>query len=134
MSDKPTITMSSRDFDRIEALLARAQDKERYADLRAELERAAVVDSEDMPADIVTMNSTVRLADVDNGQEMTLSLVYPNDVVDTGTVSILAPVGSALLGLTTNQQIDWPMPSGRKRRLRVLEISYQPEASGEYHR
>ncbi|MEO5830456.1 MAG: GreA/GreB family elongation factor, partial [Rhodanobacter sp.] len=51
-----------------------------------------------------------------------------------GTVSILAPVGSALLGLARDQQIDWPTPDGRKRRLKVLEIAYQPEAAGHFHR
>ena len=64
-----------------------------------------------------------------------MTLVYPHDADGTpGKVSILAPVGSALLGLRTGQAIDWPMPGGNSTRLRVLEIRYQPEAAGEYNR
>jgi regulator of nucleoside diphosphate kinase len=133
MSDKPVITVSNLDLERIEALLEREPD-EAHAPLRAELERAQVVDSRELSPAVVSMNSTARLVDVDNGEEMTLTLVYPRDAGGPGKVSILAPVGSALLGLAVDQQIDWPLPGGRKRRLRVLEVSYQPEASGEYHR
>lgn len=133
MSDKPVITVSNLDLERIEALLER-EPEDAHRPLRDELERAQVVDSRELPPSVVTMNSTARLVDVDNGEEMTLTLVYPRDAGGPGKVSILAPVGSALLGLAVDQQIDWPLPGGRKRRLRVLEVSYQPEASGEYHR
>ena len=64
----------------------------------------------------------------------TLTLVYPAAAGVMGTISILAPVGSALPGLARGQQIDWPTPDGRKRRLKVLEIAYQPEAAGNLHR
>ena len=87
-----------------------------------------------MPPHIVTMNSTVSFEDESNGEKLTLTLVYPAAAGAPGTVSILAPVGSALLGLSRDQQIDWPTPDGRHRRLRVLEIGYQPEAAGHYHR
>lgn len=60
--------------------------------------------------------------------------MYPAAAGTPGTVSILAPVGSALLGLAQGQQIDWPTPDGRKRRLKVLKIAYQPEAAGHFHR
>jgi regulator of nucleoside diphosphate kinase len=133
---KSAITVSRIDIDRIEALLDRLPPAEaaRLQPLRAELDRADVVEPAAMPANIVTMNSTVTFEDESNGSQMTLTLAYPNAAGKPGTVSILAPVGSALLGLAQGQMIDWPMPDGRKRRLKVLEITYQPESAGDLHR
>ncbi|MBN8893488.1 MAG: nucleoside diphosphate kinase regulator [Rhodanobacter sp.] len=130
------ITVSRIDLDRIEALLERlpAAEADKLQALRAELDRADVVEPADMPPHIVTMNSTVVFEDESDGEKLTLTLVYPAGAGAPGTVSILAPVGSALLGLARGQQIDWPMPDGRKRRLKVLEITYQPEAAGHLHR
>ncbi len=133
---KPPITLSRIDLERIEALLERAPaaDAANLAALRAELDRAEVVEPTAIPAQIVTMNSTVTFVDENDGEKLTLTLVYPSAAGAAGTVSIMAPVGSALLGLAQDQTIDWPTPDGRKRRLRVVEISYQPEAAGEFHR
>ena len=133
---KSAITVSRIDLERIEALLERlpAAEAARLKPLRAELDRAEVVEPGAISANIVTMNSTVVFEDEGDGEKMTLTLVYPNAAGATGTVSILAPVGSALLGLARGQTIDWPMPDGRKRRLKVLEITYQPEAAGHLHR
>lgn len=133
MSDKPAITLSSLDMERIETVLQRFDDTE-HETLREELERAQIVEPREMPGDVISMNSTARMQDVDDNTEMTLTLVYPRDAGKPATVSILAPVGSALLGLAVGQQIDWPLPGGRNRRLRVLDVSYQPEAAGEFHR
>lgn len=135
MSQSP-ITVSRIDMDRIEALLERlpAAEADKLQALRAELDRADVVEPAAMPPHIVTMNSTVVFEDEANAEQLTLTLVYPTGAGAPGTVSILAPVGSALLGLARGQQIDWPMPDGRKRRLKVLEITYQPEAAGHLHR
>ena len=129
----PAIVLSRLDLDRIEALLEREAPagSER---LRAELDRAEVREPNDMPDDVITMNSTARFVDVASGDEHEMTLVYPRDAGAAGTVSILAPVGSALLGLRVGQQIDWTGPGGRPLRLRVLAISYQPEASREFHR
>ncbi|WP_426699673.1 nucleoside diphosphate kinase regulator [Rhodanobacter sp. Col0626] len=133
---KPPITISRIDMESIEALLERqsAAESAKLDALRAELDRADVVEPAAMPAHIVTMNSTVTFEDESNGEKLTLTLVYPAAAGTPGTVSILAPVGSALLGLARDQQIDWPTPDGRKRRLKVLQISYQPEAAGHLHR
>ena len=136
MSSKQTITVSRLDMERIEALLERlpAAEADKLEPLLAELDRADVVEPAAMPKHIVTMNSTVSFEDESNGEKLTLTLVYPAAAGAAGTVSIFAPVGSALLGLARGQKIDWPTPDGRKRRLKVLEISYQPEASGHFHR
>lgn len=133
---KPPITLSRIDLERIEALLERAPATEaaNLAALRAELDRAEVVEPTAIPPQIVTMNSTVTFEDENDGEKLTLTLVYPSAAGAPGTVSIMAPVGSALLGLAQGQTIDWPTPDGRKRRLRVLEISFQPEAAGQFHR
>ena len=136
MSSKPSITISRIDLERIEALLERlpAIEAAQFDALRAELDRAEVVEPTAMPNHTVTMNSTVTFEDESNGEKLTLTLVYPAAAGIPGTVSILAPVGSALLGLSRDQQIDWPTPDGRHRSLRVLEISYQPESAGHHHR
>lgn len=130
---RPTIVLSSLDVERIENLLDRLPAGEAQQ-LRTELERADVREPADMPADVVTMNSTVTFSEEGTGERITVSLVYPAAAGKPGTVSILAPVGSALLGLAQGQEIDWPMPGGRARHLRVMEIDYQPEASGHLHR
>ena len=88
-----------------------------------------------MPADVITMNSTARFRDEASGDEREMTLVYPSGADGINNkVSILAPFGSALLGLRVGDTIEWPVPSGRTIRLRVLSIRYQPEAAGDLHR
>lgn len=132
MSSKPSIIVSRTDLERIEALLDRqpAAEAANFAKLRAELDRADVAESAAMPAHTVGMNSTVTFEDEDNGEKLTRTLVYPAAAGATGTVSILAPVGTALLGLSPGQQINWPMPDGRMRTLRVLEVTVAEPPAG----
>lgn len=100
--------------------------------LETELHRAVIVPQDRVPADVVTMNSEVVYEDIHTGQRRTIRVVYPKDAeAGTGRVSVLAPIGSALLGLRVGQEIEWQVPTGTKR-IRVLEIRYQPEASGDY--
>lgn len=103
-------------------------------ELETELSRADVVAPTEIPPDVVTMNSRARFVDEDTGEEMELTLVYPRDAdLSRGRVSVLAPVGAALLGLSVGQSIEWPLPRGGTRRLRVSAVVYQPEAAGDYH-
>jgi regulator of nucleoside diphosphate kinase len=134
--NRPAITLSRLDVERIENLLERlpAAAAQQHAALRAELERADVREPGDMPSNVVTMNSTVTFGDEGGGERVTVTLVYPSAAGKPGTVSVLAPVGSALLGLACGQEIDWPMPGGQSHRLRVVRIDYQPEAAGDLHR
>jgi len=133
----PPITISSRDAERLEKLLDSLPDHEfpGRAELEAELGRATVVDPREMPPEVVTMNSTVRFRVQDSAEEFRLTLVYPKDMDPSGkTISVLAPVGSALLGLTQGDEIEWPGPGGGTLRVRIEEVTYQPERTGEYHR
>lgn len=100
--------------------------------LRGELERAEVVAPERIAGDVITMNSTVTLTDQDTGEEETYTLVYP-EYADTlqGKISILAPIGTAMLGYRVGDIFEWEVPAG-KRRLKVEKILYQPEASGDF--
>lgn len=100
--------------------------------LETELQRARVVAQTDVPADVVTMNSEVVYEDVATGARRTIRVVYPQDAdVPAGRVSVLAPMGSALLGLRVGQEISWRVARGLKR-VRVVEIRYQPESAGDF--
>ena len=135
-NNPPPLLLSRLDCDRIEALLEQpAAEAIDTTALEAELARATVVEPGQMPGDVITMNSTARFRDETDGQERELTLVYPRDADGRpDRVSILAPVGSALLGLRVGDAIDWPVPGGRTVHLSVLSIQYQPEAAGELHR
>jgi regulator of nucleoside diphosphate kinase len=134
MNGLPQITVSTLDLARLNALLASpaARAQADLDDLRKELDRAQVVEPEAMPPNVATMNSTIRFAIEPSGKEFELTLSYPEDVRgQPDRISILAPVGSALLGLSVGQEIEWPVPGGKIVRVRVIDVSYQPERSGE---
>ena len=102
-----------------------------HAHLVSELERADVVDSGQVPPDVVTMNSRVVYEDVMSGKTTEVTIVFPHEAdVQRGRISVLAPVGTALLGLAKGDSIVWPFPDGSSRPLRVLEVTFQPEAEG----
>lgn len=137
MSIKPNIVISSLDADRLDKLLDSLSDGAfpGKAELEAELERATIVEPKNVPPTVVSMNSTVRFRVESSSDEFSLTLVYPRDMDSSGDkISILAPVGSALLGLSQGEQIEWPKPGGGVLRVRIEEIVYQPERAGEYHR
>lgn len=134
---KPPITLSSQDLDRIEALLAALPSSALAgkAELQAELDRAEVLPPAEMPATVVTMNSTVKFSIKETGKEFCLTLVYPRDMDGSADlISIFAPVGSALLGLSIGDELAWPGPGGKPMTVRVTEVVYQPERAGELHR
>lgn len=134
MSKLPSITVSTLDLSRLEALLATSDEPAADA-LQAELDRARVLEPQRMPPDVVTMHSSVRFVVEETGEEFEKTLCFPREMADQPQgVSVLAPLGSALLGLAVGQVIDWPVPGGKTRRVRILDIPYQPERAGEYHR
>lgn len=134
---QPQITVTSRDMERLEALLDSLKDDAfpGKASLQAELDRAEVVEPQAIPPTVVTMNSTIRFGIASSGEEFRMTLVYPRDIDGSADrISVLAPVGSALLGLSVGDEIEWPRPGGGMLTVRILEILYQPESAGEFHR
>jgi len=136
MNKRPRIMLTSQDLDRLEALLDTlpAGSFPGKSELQAELDRAEVVSPEAVSPDVVTMNSKVRFA-LESGEEFCLTLVYPKDMDGSAErISILAPVGSALLGLSVGEHIEWPRPGGGMMKVQLVEVIYQPERAGEFHR
>lgn len=108
------------------------QDQVFVDKLRGELERAKIISSKRVKPDVVTMNSTVKLRDLDDGELYEYQLVYPQDAdPENHKLSILAPVGTALLGFSVGDVVEWQVPAGI-RRLEIEKIIYQPEAAGDY--
>jgi regulator of nucleoside diphosphate kinase len=139
MVQETTIYITELDRQRLEKLIELAGERSRRANhlylsrLEEELERAETVTPAEMPPDVITMRSKVRLSDLDTGEEMIYTLVFPSEAnYDEGKISVLAPVGTAMLGYRVGDVIEWQVPSG-VRRLKVEEIIYQPEAAGDYN-
>ena len=130
-----TIFITSQDRKRLELvgrMAGDARDRRDLLDLVDELNRAVVVAPKEVPGDVITMNSRVRLVDLDQGTELEYTLVYPQDAdVSAGRISIVAPIGAAMLGYRVGDVIEWEVPAGT-RRLRVEELLYQPEAAGDF--
>jgi regulator of nucleoside diphosphate kinase len=139
MSQETTIYITEIDRQRLEKLIEIAGERSRLANreylsrLEHELERAETVAPAEVPSDVITMRSKVRLRDLDTGGEMVYTLVFPTEAnLDEGKISVLAPVGTAMLGYRVGSLIEWEVPSGR-RRLKIEELLYQPEAAGDYN-
>jgi regulator of nucleoside diphosphate kinase len=128
------IFITEEDMERLRHLLDPAgrplsRDQEHLEMLEEELDRAKVVSLSRVPEDTVTMNSKVRVKDLDTGNDATYTLVFPRDAdIAQGRISVLAPIGTAILGYRVGDVIEWRVPGGR-RRLRVEEVLYQPEAA-----
>lgn len=135
MTTQPSIIITRLDLQRLERLLDELEESGPGAEaLERELARAQVVGHDEVPPGVVTMNSRVHCREDASGKDYHLTLVYPQDAGGEGKVSVLAPVGSALLGLSVGQDIDWPVPGGKTLKLTLLAVEYQPEAAGEYDR
>lgn len=137
MSDKP-IYVTAFDLERLKKLLEDARRtssrKSAYlSELQAELDRAIVVKPDKVSSDVVTMNSRVRLVDLDTRKEEVYTVVFPEDAnAEQGKISVLAPIGTAMLGYEVGDVFEWEVPAG-KRRWKIKRILYQPEAAGDYH-
>lgn len=135
---KNRLLISTHDKQRLDNLLADARAHGQHSEsdldeLATELDQAKIVEPRKLPANVVTMNSRILLRDVETQDEKTYSLVFPKDAdVATGAISVLAPLGTAILGYSEGDELEWLMPSGRKRRFRIEKILYQPEANGEF--
>jgi regulator of nucleoside diphosphate kinase len=131
------IFITERDKQRLQKFINEAKEfgsgnQESLKELELELNRAQVVTSLKIPHDIITMNSKVLLKDLDSGEEMIYTLVYPADAdLMENKISVLAPVGTAILGFRKGDMVNWKVPGGLVR-LKVEKILYQPEAAGDY--
>lgn len=129
---RPQIVLTTEDFNRLSALLTSrvaqyVSGSERLAELRNELQRARVVASADVPDDVVTMNSIISFRDLDTDELETYTLVYPGEAdIAQGRLSVLAPVGTAILGFRVGDEVRWGVPAGW-RKLRIESLIYQPE-------
>ncbi|HEV2913780.1 MAG TPA: nucleoside diphosphate kinase regulator [Pyrinomonadaceae bacterium] len=139
MGKETNIYITRPDHERLTKLIEIARERDGDANreylnrLEEELERAEVVEQKDIPPDVVTMRSTVGLKDLDTGEEMIYWLAFPTEAnFYEGKISILAPVGTAMLGYRRGDVIEWEVPSG-VRRLKVEEVLYQPESKGHYN-
>jgi regulator of nucleoside diphosphate kinase len=112
----------------------RVGNREDLSELAAELDRARLVEPKKVPADVVTMNSKVVLVDMTTSERDTYTLAFPNEAdADTGAISILAPIGTAILGYRVGDVVEWKVPGGT-RKLKIERLVYQPEAAGDYDR
>ncbi|GKV89758.1 nucleoside diphosphate kinase regulator [Pectobacterium carotovorum] len=134
---KPNLTISELDAERLDMLLEQPAfaDSDIAQALNEELDRADILPSALIPSHVVTMNSRVRFRDLNTNEEHIRTLVYPAAVKDSKEpLSVMAPLGAALLGMHVGNSITWQLPNGEETRIEVLELLYQPEAAGEYHR
>lgn len=136
MNDR-TIHVTKQDMERLRALIAESKagddlDRPYLATLAAELDRAVVVSAEEIPPDVVTMNSRVRLRD--GRRTWIMSLVFPGDAdPEEGCISVLAPLGAAILGCRVGRRVTFRIPGGAERSCEILSVLYQPEAAGDLH-
>lgn len=134
--DKRKIYVTEKDKTKLRKLLStttgfRVRDLKTVTDLLDELERAEVINEDSINGSVVTMNSTVLIQDIKTKKEFTYTIVYPEFAnSDANRISILAPIGTALLGYKVGDTVEWEVPAG-KRKLLVKKILFQPEAAKE---
>jgi regulator of nucleoside diphosphate kinase len=135
MATKRQIIISREDHERLDNLFfsgfaAAFNDKPYLQSLRSELDGAHIVDSDDIPPDVITMNSTVRLRPFRSQESETFTLVYPQDAnIAEGKLSVLAPIGTAILGYRVGDAVQWQVPSGTIQ-FKIEELIVQPERDG----
>ena len=136
-TSREELLITEFDFDRLKHLV----DSPRYrvthailvATLRAGLTRFRVVDAAGVPDEVVTMRSKVLVRDLKSGESETYTLVFPDEAdINAGKLSVLAPLGTALLGARAGDVVEFAAPAGH-RRLKVEKVLYQPEAAGDFH-
>lgn len=128
------IYITEYDMEKLRAIIEiyGGNDNPYLENLEDELDKARVVDPKNIPDNVVTMNSIVRIKDLDTGEEKTFTLVFPGKTnITENAVSILAPIGTALIGYREGDIIEWEVPAGTKR-FQVMEVIYQPERLGNY--
>lgn len=137
--DQRPIVVTRTDLERLRLLVESVRTRRRWEELHVmalaeELENAEVVEPDCVPADVVTMRSRVRVLDVLNGGTSTYTICYPIEAdVEAGRLSVLAPVGTALLGYREGDVVEWPAPGG-VRVLKIEKLLHQPESAARPRR
>ncbi len=128
------VYITEADMNRLRPLIDRMKKgRDDLGALQAEMEHARVVAPAAVPADVITMNSRARLRDLETGEEVTYTLVFPSQAsIDDGRISVVAPIGTAMLGHRVGDVFEWEVPAGSVR-YKVEAVLYQPEAAGQYH-
>ena len=136
---KNPIYVTSQDKQRLEDLLMEVEvsDPRKHGDLKAlteELRRAVIVDPKDVFSDVITMNSRAEMRDLESGETVVFTLVFPSEAnIDEEKISVLAPIGAGMLGYRVGDEFKWTVPGGL-RRMKVMKVDYQPEAAGDFDR
>lgn len=133
-----TIYITRQDQQRLQKLLEEGRfdyrDRGDLQSLEQELNRAVVVDPKEVPGDVITMNSRAEMLDLDTKENVTFTVVFPNEAnADDDKISVLAPIGAGMLGYRVGDEFEWKVPAGI-RRMKITKILYQPEAAGDFHR
>lgn len=138
MISSDSVTLSINDIQRLESLLTRAELGQggdlppHLSSLSQRMEVCLETEPTSVPADVVTMNSRVRLQDIEGGSEFEYELVFPRSASpEEGRISVLTPLGAALIGARVGESIEVSTPR-TTRRLKVVELVFQPEAAGRY--
>jgi regulator of nucleoside diphosphate kinase len=133
-----TIYITEFDHQRLKTLIAEAEyteyrGSEYLKNLDAELDLGKIVRPEEVPPDVVTMNSRLLLLDMELNEEEEMTLVFPEEAdLSQHKISVLAPIGTAMLGRRVGDVFEWQAPAG-SIHMQIKELLYQPEASGDYH-
>jgi regulator of nucleoside diphosphate kinase len=134
MATNAMIRLTEQDYTRLKRVLhGQSHGGQELETLEAILDLARVVRPDLVPEDVVTMNSRVRFRDVASGEEGTVTVSYPSAAEpSSGRISVLSPVGAALIGAAEGQELELPLPHGQTRRIRIESVLYQPEAQGDF--
>lgn len=132
------LTISELDYQRLSSIadseIKYWQERQSLAQLRGELERAEIRPSAEMPGDIVSMNSLVQVRDLLTGETISFQLAYPQEAdADLHKISVLSPLGMAIIGEKVGSVVEWEFAAGKKR-LKIERLYYQPEARGHFNR
>lgn len=133
-----TVYITDYDYKRLELLLdiMNSVPQNRRDDLSClenELETCKVVAPDEMPGNVVTLNSRIKYLDLDTSQEGVVTLVFPSNADQSaGRISVTTPMGAAILGYAEGDVVAWKVYSGKKT-IRIEEVLYQPEAAGDFH-
>ncbi|MCB0472861.1 MAG: nucleoside diphosphate kinase regulator [Flavobacteriaceae bacterium] len=131
--DNYKIHITEKDYARIKSYIGSTINHD-FEDLELELDRASIISDNEVPNNLATMNSKIRYFDSKSNEESIVTIVYPKDSNPReNKISVFAPLGSALIGLKQNEEINWKFPNGETKNLKILEIIYQPESAGDWH-